>query len=602
MKKSVREILDQCSREKFIILLIILINLPFALWLAEYPQDPDSAEMLMTALQGGVLHPPGFPVQAWVDRLLYGFMNLFTPVDSAYPLSMLSFSMHILNAWLIYLVSRELRAGITASLIGSIFYSTYPLVMGLALQPDKYTAVQTLIFSVIYFSVASTGEEKVRRNLSLAALITGLSLAHHPVSGISALFLLYGLAVNVSGRRTGYAEGAFILLLPVVTASLLYLSLPFLRNSAHPWPDWGNISNLTDIYHHLMRKDLGGFQLNIGTHVKERFTGLDMLVADIIPGFTIFLFLPFFGMLRLFRREKGVAAVLSAALVSGLALLGSLSNFVSDNSYGYMERYLVFFSPFVFIATSQGIEFFLNLPDKKSRLRLLVAALPLIFIVMRTAGSVPYFRGMANNFVDIYRKNISRSLEKEHLFLSGSDFDTFYGVPSGKGTRFPVVNLFQFPWYMENVLMKLDVTIRQDLEEMNITTVNNFFYFKKYMSRKKHPLVSSSAPLLMHLNREVKRRGILFSINEDRGPSNLDFAAELCGDLSTVKVNVSVKGHYFIRDILKRFSLLFRDLSAGDGDERVKRKSGEIADLLHPGIDPRLWKKACSEFTGYVKQ
>lgn len=590
------------TSEKTQLLIIILINLPFALWLAEYPQDPDSAEMLMTALRGGVLHPPGFPLQGWVDRLLYSFMDLFIPMSSAYPLSVLSFIMHILNAALIYLISRKLNAGILSSLLGSMFYSTYPLVMGLALQPDKYTTVQTLIFSVMFFSVASSGEDNVRRNLCLAGLMTGFSLAHHPVTGISAVFLVSGLTVNIYKKRTGYIESVLILLLPVITASAFYASLPLLRNSAYPWPDWGNISSFTDIVHHVLRRDLGGFQLNIGTHVKERFTGLDMLVADILPGFTIFLLFPVFGIVRLFRREKEFAVPLTITLISMLILLDTLSNFVSDNSYGYMERYLVFLYPFIFTATSQGIEFFLDLFKEKSRARHFVAALPLLFIVLKTSAAIPYFRGMTNSFLNIYRNNISRALEKGHLFLSGSDFDTFYGVPSGKCTRYPVVNLFRFPWYVEEVLMKLDVNIRQDLRDMDITRVNNFFYFKKYMSRKNYPMVSSSAPLLTHLNREIKRRGLLFIINEKKEVSNVEFAVGLCIDLKKVEINVPKRGHYFIRDILKRFSLLFRDLSAAHPEERVKSKSGEIADLLQPGIDPKLWKKACSEFIEYVKQ
>ncbi len=596
------QLLIKTENDRFSLFIIILINLPFALWLAKYPQDPDSAEMLMTALQGGVLHPPGFPVQAWLDRLLYGFMNLFAPVDSAYPLSILSFFMHIINAVLIYLLSRKLKAGVTASLIGSIFYSTYPFVMGHALQPDKYTAVQTLIFSVMFFSVASTGEGSVRRNLFPGALFTGLSLAHHPASGISAVFFIFALAINIFRRRTGYAEAALILFLPVMTASVLYLSLPLLRNSAHPWPDWGNIENLTDIFHHVMRRDLAGFGLNLGTHVKETFTGLDILAADIIPGFTVFLLLPVFGIIRIFREEKGLAAVLTAALISGLALLGALSNFISDNSYGYMERYLVFVYPYIFTASSPGIDFFLDLPHRKSRVRQIIALVLLLFVLGRTVAAVPFFRGMSNSFVGIYRKNISRSLKNEHLFLSGSDFDTFYGVPRGNGTRYPVADLFRFHWYLEGVLMKLDLSIQQDLRRMNITTVNNFFYFKKYMSRKNYPLVSSSAPQLMHLNREVKRRGLLFTVN-DRGESpELEFALKLCTDLQKVKINIPERGHYFIRDILRRFSLLFRDLSKGHADDTVKKRSAEIAELLQPGIDPGLWKKACSEFIDHVKR
>ena len=37
---------------------------------ARSPQTGDGAEIVATALRGGVLHPPGFPLQAWIDRAL----------------------------------------------------------------------------------------------------------------------------------------------------------------------------------------------------------------------------------------------------------------------------------------------------------------------------------------------------------------------------------------------------------------------------------------------------------------------------------------------------------------------------------------------------
>ena len=89
----------------YYLLLLLLLTLPFSVWLSSYPQNPDGAELLMTAIHGGVLHPPGFPLQSWINRLLF----LFEPFRNAITLSIFSFVCHLLNVSLIYLISLRLN-------------------------------------------------------------------------------------------------------------------------------------------------------------------------------------------------------------------------------------------------------------------------------------------------------------------------------------------------------------------------------------------------------------------------------------------------------------------------------------------------------------
>src|SRR6266446_2934856 len=49
--------------------------------LARTPQNGDGAELILTASRGGVPHPPGFPLQAWLDRALAALPGVSTALS-----------------------------------------------------------------------------------------------------------------------------------------------------------------------------------------------------------------------------------------------------------------------------------------------------------------------------------------------------------------------------------------------------------------------------------------------------------------------------------------------------------------------------------------
>ncbi len=95
MPKTLRSFLTPVRVSILITLGILLVQV----WtLAPSPQNPDGAELVAMVEQGrGVLHPPGFPLQAWAS-LAIGKLHLGSV---AIRLSMLSFLFHGLTLLLL---------------------------------------------------------------------------------------------------------------------------------------------------------------------------------------------------------------------------------------------------------------------------------------------------------------------------------------------------------------------------------------------------------------------------------------------------------------------------------------------------------------------
>jgi hypothetical protein len=105
--------------------------------LAPAPQNPDGAELVMAALQGAVLHPPGYPLQAWLGKvwLLLPFGN------PSWGYSLLSLTLQSLAAFVFLLAAREFGLRPLAGLVAAVVLFCFPPVFMLGVQPEKYALV-----------------------------------------------------------------------------------------------------------------------------------------------------------------------------------------------------------------------------------------------------------------------------------------------------------------------------------------------------------------------------------------------------------------------------------------------------------------------------
>ena len=90
-----------------ILLIPILLALYFYIpLLAGGPLNPDGGELVLTASNGGVLHPPGFPTQSWVNL----FLELLLPFKTNTNLQIGILSFQITNCYLLYFILKRLNS------------------------------------------------------------------------------------------------------------------------------------------------------------------------------------------------------------------------------------------------------------------------------------------------------------------------------------------------------------------------------------------------------------------------------------------------------------------------------------------------------------
>src|SRR5207248_1804010 len=100
------------------------------------PQSGDGAELVRVALQGGVLHPPGFPLQAWLDRVLVALPGLRD--RPALAIAALGLLAHAATAGLVVATLGELGAAATGALAGAAAFALFPTVWRLAVEPEVF--------------------------------------------------------------------------------------------------------------------------------------------------------------------------------------------------------------------------------------------------------------------------------------------------------------------------------------------------------------------------------------------------------------------------------------------------------------------------------
>src|SRR6185369_1709091 len=96
--------------------------------LAHTPQSGDGAEIVTAALRGGVLHPTGFPLQAWLDRALAQMPGL--PVALA--ISALGLVAHAAAAGLVAETLRTIGVGPAGRLWGAAAFALLPSLWAVA--------------------------------------------------------------------------------------------------------------------------------------------------------------------------------------------------------------------------------------------------------------------------------------------------------------------------------------------------------------------------------------------------------------------------------------------------------------------------------------
>lgn len=530
-----RENMNLKLKTNFWIFLFFFFLLPF---IADTPQSGDSAEQVIVALQGGVLHPPGFPLQAWLNR----FFILLPLGSPAWRLSLLSLIGHTGCVFLIFKTASKLGVSFLGSLISALAFGFYPSMSFVGMEPEVFAWAHFWISFLMFFSVKLQLDWKHPsfkspfKDLLFLGVLFACGLGQHPITVTQFPAFIWGAySVLVFQANQNSMKLKLTLVVSFLCCfSVLYFSMPFLRTDS-PWPDWGNLENFSDVIRHGLRLEYGVFNLAVDQG-SQTILGLAVLARSIAKYWNIGIILMIVGIISIFGkrlaqlRASFISILLSISL--GLLLLAQSQVPVLQGARDFFWAYSTlgrfFGTVLIPLCVFMGLGFDV-LILKVNRLNggIYFAALLWIFYLMslHSRESDP----SKDHTLEIYREALTIGIYPENFYIAESDMESFYGIPSLYGRpRFPVaVGVLGLPWYVEHTVSKVEHRLK-----MKIPGKKAVPEILRSAVASGVEVVTTSPVIAAQAQMPFEIRGLYFVIRQgiDRNFSqtSLETAAQLC--------------------------------------------------------------------------
>ena len=467
---------------------LLAIILPFILIgsLQEFPGNADGAELLLTSLKGGVPHPPGFPIQLWLNKL---WLSL-SPYSPEKTLSFSNWFYFFLSALLLHfwLGLNHLHWSVK-SLTLLIFIGFNP-IQEMAINIEKYSLLNLLFLSTLVFAQTYWYRQK-RAYLYLSVLSMALAFSHHYTAIV--LFPIF-FSLTHFNKRDLLGAISFLFIIP----SLFYFSLLSFSSSAL-WPNWANLESFSDIISYF-------FAMNHGDH---SVSSISLGSENTLNATEIFfnhlgLLIPLFliGLTTIFKTRKKLIPIVIIPCLSFL-LLNLLFN-SPDTLFikGYFSRYSSSAMIFAILPMAYGLSFLLN----KGKFLIQLSLYVLIFTIFSTHL---FLKPSNNSFQQVYHDSMVNDFKTEAVFLSQEDFVSFYGLQK---KRFPIIPAFYYDWYQEKAI-KIEPRLKSHLDTMKNKNWD-FFDLAQVLYQSGLPIMSTERTTLKKINQPIVQHGLLFWIKK----------------------------------------------------------------------------------------
>jgi hypothetical protein len=566
--------------------------------LAIHPQSGDGMEQVQTAISGGVLHPPGFPLQAWLNRL---FIHLPFP----WPATNLSVLSLVGWALMIFFVAETLRL-FKAHPIAQV---ALPLALGFA-APLWALGTQPEVFALAYGLMAglfahtallwTNPDARGKRGHALLwGVLLGLAGAQHPITVMAAPAIMVGAHCLLKERNGRGVHLGLMVVGVVCTAGALFLSLPLLR-SANPWPDWGALTfDLPVLFRHALRVEYGTLSLAAAKVSDERHFGAVIFLGQLLSQWHVAVPLVVWGGVVAAKKGRGLAIALLGSLLLALLFLLRAQIYADTHlARAILERFCgVAFIPSACLL-GMGLDDAIRRLAKPAHRR--VGAMATLFFVGLVAfRAMPEADFSRDNTTAVYQKALGRTLVSEGVFLCSGDLETFGGalLPNGKTRHCVATGLLGLSWYTQSVLPRID----SRLAPGRVTDPEPSALARAAVSANL-PVFSSSPTHLDHPQWRPRLEGLLYRLEkgstEDVGPATVAAAMALCPDLEALS-GLPPRGHHHGRLQMHAFARAFDGaafyLKHVGQPERAALAQG-ITRALQGGKDADAWRKACRAF------
>ncbi len=468
-------------------LVVAAVSVPM---LAPAALSGDGLEIAGNVVRGGVLHAPGFALQAWLQRLLAHLPGFSGDVDGTLRVDLLCLCAHAAAAAFLVEALRALGARPAARVAGALTFAFFPTTWPLGLEPEVFALAHMLMAAILWqcallWSPRSAALDE-RRRIGQAALLgalVALAGAQHPVTIVTAPAFLGSFvavvlrrratattATRANGSRSRIAWAALAVAAAVfaVVFCALVFTMPLLHGGAG-FPD-APVFSAGDVVDHVLRRRYGTFRLGAdagasGTSalaVLGRFS----LRAPLTP-----LLMAAGAVVVALRRraprsrdaggeaqplDEGSPAALLVVAVAALALLFLTRATLPGAATPYLERFGGTLLVPGAVLAGLALDFAAG-PAGAPRARVAgaaaLAALATVwlFVVGHARADLS-----DRNEQDVMRRALAAVLPDDAVWLAATDREVLGGAGEGDARRYPLNVHDGTAWYWRDVAPKLE--------------------------------------------------------------------------------------------------------------------------------------------------
>jgi hypothetical protein len=452
---------------------ITLVSVVFGVYASTaYPtvSGGDTGELIVSACQLSVAHPPGYPTFTLSNALVINaarFMGFnFKP---AYLTNLLSAFQSALAAGVIFLSVVEITADVFSAAAAAFIMAFSPTVWLYSIQSEVFPLNNLIISSLIFMSIKYFWAPDSRQGFKwvcLGSLVCGLAATNQH----TAVFFILPLVLLVLSETDAMWMNRIFDVVKILVCFLLGL-LPYVHLPLATYRDakesWGNHSTVRGFLMHFLRTEYGTFQLaasETGTQDSQILQKLGLYFWN-LSAESYFLALPLtiIGFVSLFRycivnnnfRRLLGASVLFLGWAFYVIVFHYLSNLdLRPLFLGVQMRFWQQPNLIIFVLCGKGISTAINFlplrPIARFTFSLAICLFALLFPLQFRYSSLDHSQ---DNIFELYAKSVLDHVPKNSLVLLNGDIshNTFKYLQSCEGSRTDVdlvsLQLMSWPWF-----------------------------------------------------------------------------------------------------------------------------------------------------------
>lgn len=442
----------------------LLAFVAYAFTASKYVLGGDNGEFCTLFANGGVAHPPGYPLYVLALRA-FAWLPVDTPARGA---AIATAVLAALSVFALERTARSLGADPRASGVFAALYAFSPLAWKLGSSAEVFSSNVLVALALIAVS-SPNARFRASRRAGAIALVSGLGLSNHhsivlllPV-GVYGLFLAFREASKERGRMLAlFFAGAALGLSP-------YLYLYFRATHAAPnqWI-WGDVHDARTLVAHFLRAEYGTTELGLANQAREPLAQNQALGRELLVGLLGLPFLALVGATIAFlrgprQRPRPITLAIALAFVLAGPIFVSLFN-LAPRGIGALivERFHLLPSALLCLLGALAMDFALREWISVQPWHL---AWPIAPLAVQVANVLPEIGEHNRPTVGLYAENVLRTAPPRLVILGSGDqrLGGFSYANQALGLRRDVVyvsaRLLLVPWYRKHSAERLGLTL-----------------------------------------------------------------------------------------------------------------------------------------------